>query len=995
MSDQVKEVKNKVDIVALIAERVRLKKAGRNFQGLCPFHSEKTPSFNVSPDLQIYKCFGCFPADELVKTPFGFHNIQDVVEGEYVVSGKGGLKKVLATHRRNYAGDLISLQLSKLTEPVRLTADHLVYVVGGSALYSQNYKYLSKRLRAYRKYPKEKRLAKIWKYFPIKKLESGKLEKGMTLLYPIDFEVSDVHKIDLIEYVTKKWPKHGSRPLSPPLEIRVNEDFLKLLGYYIAEGSNNRAYIRFSLGNHEEDFAAEIVALLKKVFLLTPSVHRRNKGSKTGIEVTCCNSIIANVFENLCGKGAENKRIPFVLQQLPFNKQKVLLEAIFKGDGHKRRMKKSSNDHYAITTVSRVLAEHIRDILLRLGYFPSVNVQDKKTDKKGVRHKKVYTAYWLGKPGEARYQHIYGDKQGNRFWLLPVRKVKKTFFKGKVYNLTVQDDHSYVANTFAVANCGESGDVFEFLEKFEGMEFPEALKFVADRVGVKLKDFRPGKEAGVRERLLAILNLGAEFYHYLLVEHKIGEGARAYLKKRGIWKKTIETFRLGYAPDSWESLQKYLVGKKKYSSLELERVGLVIKSQGQRYYDRFRGRIVFPLTNQQGKALGFSGRVLEEARESVDAKSVARQAKYINSPETEIYRKRELLYGLSVTKREIAKADQVVVVEGELDVLSSWQAGVKKVVAIKGSALSREQIVLLMRYTHNVVLALDADSAGVEATKRGIAMLDEMGMNVRVAPLVGGKDPDAIVQKDKDKWKKLVSKAVSVYDFYLASAVERFDVKSGEGKRLVTRELAPIWEKITNQVEQAHYIGKLAKALGVSEAVVSAEVERVGRGAGVESEKKEETYKRENNKMEVLEEYILQLVMSGKKAELEKLKELPGEWFESVAVRKVLEVIGERGEDLYDDEGLEMKKLIEALPAELVDLVQRIWLTNESLPTGDELKKEFEKAIADLERRYLRREMGVLSEKIAVIEGKKDENKEVARLREEFVAKSQQLAQLR
>ena len=274
--DQVEEIKQKTDIVSAISEYVDLKKSGRNFKGLCPFHTEKTSSFMVSPELQIYKCFGCFPAGQAIKTPFGYHPIEDIVKGEYVFSGKGNYQKVEAKYEKNYKGDLVSLRLSKLTEEVSLTGDHEVFIIGGSSLYENNYKYLSRKLNKYKKYSYRKRIEKLRKYTSIKKIEARKLKKGMTLLYPVDTIIKDLEYIDLHNYIDKKWPAHGKKPLFPHLNVRVDEKLLRIIGYYIAEGSNHRAYVRFSLGNHEKDFVADIVRLMKTVFGIEGSIHKRS-----------------------------------------------------------------------------------------------------------------------------------------------------------------------------------------------------------------------------------------------------------------------------------------------------------------------------------------------------------------------------------------------------------------------------------------------------------------------------------------------------------------------------------------------------------------------------------------------------------------------------------------------------------------------------------------------------------------------------------------------
>ncbi|MEK7458270.1 MAG: DNA primase, partial [Patescibacteria group bacterium] len=259
--------------------------------------------------------------------------------------------------------------------------------------------------------------------------------------------------------------------------------------------------------------------------------------------------------------------------------------------------------------------------------------------------------------------------------------------------------------------CAKSGDIFTFLEEYEGMTFAESLQELAGRAGITLERHVFTKDDVERQRLYEILSLAREYYHYILTEHKSGKPARDYLQSRGVAHETITTFKLGYALDSWDALQRYLINKKKYTRKELLDAGLLVQGNSNRPYDRFRGRVMFPLTDTLGKVVGFSGRVLDPK---------AKEAKYINSPETQLYHKSELLFGYSILKPIIKKEEEVFVVEGELDALSSYQAGVKNVVAIKGSALSDQQMRLLSRTAKRVVLALDADNAGVEATIRAI-----------------------------------------------------------------------------------------------------------------------------------------------------------------------------------------------------------------------------------------------------------------------------------
>lgn len=938
--DQIEEVRRKTDIVQLISEAVPLKKAGRNFKALCPFHEEKTPSFMVSPERQMFKCFGCFPAGELVKTPFGYHKIEDVVEGEYVVSGKGGLKKVLARQEREYKGNLVSIKLSQLVDKVRLTADHKVYVVGGARMYRNRYKYLSKRLNNYQKYLSiKKRREKIWTYFPIEKLSAGNLKKGMSLLYPIDITVTDFDTINLSDYITRKERAAGTQPRSIPLKLKVDDNLLKLLGYYIAEGSGHRAYIRFSLGGHEQGFAKEIVRLIRKLFGIRASLHQRLKG-KNGLEITACNSVLANIFENLCGKGAGNKHVPFVFQQLPTKKQKILLGAIARGDGYTTKVgKRNLTQREVITTISRTLSEQITDMLLRMNFYPSRTVFKEHSDKKGQHHNEAFVVSWAINPRVAKFHHKYEAEDGSTYWILPVLGMSKRQFNGNVYNLTIEHDHSYVANTFAVANCGIGGDVYKFVMEREKIEFGEALRMLAERAGVPLKEFRPSPDQKIKEKLLEINHLASEYFHYLLTQHRAGKQAMDYLLKRGITKSSIKTFKLGFSANEWEGLSRFLTKKKNYQPEELERAGLAIKGD-RGYYDRFRDRIMFPLFDHRGRVVGFSGRVFD---------TESPEAKYVNSPETLLYHKSEMLYGLETTKEAVKKAGKAVVVEGELDLISSYQAGVKNVVAIKGSALTSDQLDLLKRFCNHLVLALDTDSAGDAASRRGIELAEAKGLNVRVIRLRFGKDPDECAQHSARFWKESVAQAVPIYDFYIDSAQARFGTETPEGKRQISDELAPILSRVSNEVIKAHYIKKLAGVLGVGEAAVATEIDKQGRPALTQGAKAVPAPAAGRPRRELLEDYLLALVLALGDKLAGALKDIDGKIFRPGPVARIFEKLRQW---FLQPNRWEINRFVAKLPEELVAAVDTAYLTDLKQLGGDEeaLLTEVGKTVKELAR---------------------------------------------
>lgn len=359
---------------------------------------------------------------------------------------------------------------------------------------------------------------------------------------------------------------------------------------------------------------------------------------------------------------------------------------------------------------------------------------------------------------------------------------------------------------FKCFGCGEAGDVFAFLEKFEGMEFAEALKYLADRAGVKLVRSNFGQNTE-REKLVEIHKQTLNFYNYLLLSHPLGKKALEYLlKDRGLKLETIKEFQLGYSPDNSLLLKKFLIDKKKYFPKDLELAGIGIV-RGASVYDRFSGRVVFPLFDHRGNPIGFAGRVLPWDKRDT--------GKYINSPETPIYHKSSVLFGLNITRPFIKKKGVAIVVEGELDLISSYQAGIKNVVAIKGSALTEEQVRLLSRFAPKFILALDSDVAGDAAARRGLTVAENSGVEVRVAKITGFKDPDEAARGNIDSYKNDLIRAEGVWDFLIDSVVARNKAGTGEGKAKISKELMPILREIEDKIVQAHYANVVAEKLGV------------------------------------------------------------------------------------------------------------------------------------------------------------------------------------
>jgi len=522
---------------------------------------------------------------------------------------------------------------------------------------------------------------------------------------------------------------------------------------------------------------------------------------------------------------------------------------------------------------------------------------------------------------------------------------------------------------FKCFGCGEGGDAYSFLQRIEGMEFGEALRNLADRVGVKLVSYRPSQQEELKDTLLQTNYLAGEYYHYVLTKHNLGIQAREYLKDRGVTNEAIEIFKLGFAPEGWDFLLSYLSGKKGFKEEDIERAGLAIKSQSDRetkkqsYYDRFRNRIMFPLNNPRGQTVGFSGRVMPGADEKAGGK-------YVNTPETEIYHKSGILYGYDLARSAIKAENTSVLVEGQMDVIGSWQAGVPNSVGVGGTALTDRQIELLKRVGETVIMALDADQAGDAAARKGIEAAGKTGLIVKVVDIRKGrkyKDPGEWATDDPDGWKEAVKKAVVVYDFYLDSAVSRHGLDV-VGKTRIGRELLPIWRNIEDEIVKAHYVKKLAEVLGVEEEdirqqMAKSQVPKLNSQIPKNNQMTNERMKK--SRREVVEEYIVGLALRGSKANLLATKPM-NQMIKTDFWKKVIDqVAGFKPQT-------PIRELIKQMPAELRGRVEELML-NEEEPAGDEWEKEWKEAAGELETIGIR-------EQITGYKHQEGKMKEVAKL---------------
>lgn len=371
--------------------------------------------------------------------------------------------------------------------------------------------------------------------------------------------------------------------------------------------------------------------------------------------------------------------------------------------------------------------------------------------------------------------------------------------------------------------CGEGGDIFSFLMKIEGVEFPDALATLAKRAGVEITREDPRVQSE-RNKMYVICEAAAEWFSGELQKNL---AAGEYLKERGLFEKTIADFRVGFAPEGWRNLFSYLTAKG-FRPDDIEKAGLAIKSEkpgaGSSHYDRFRSRIIFPIADANGRVIAFGGRVFHQ-QPTTDNQQLT-EAKYINSPQTPIYDKSRTLYAFDRAKQSIREKNSCVLVEGYMDAVMSHQAGVANTVAVSGTALTDHQLRAIRRLTDTVVSSFDSDSAGERAAKRSLdlAVPHDFKRLVAVIPSAEGKDPADIVVKNPVRWTEIVAGAKPVMDYYFETACARHDVKNPDGKKAIAGECIPHIAILANEIEKSHWVRRLAGELSVPEESVWTEL---------------------------------------------------------------------------------------------------------------------------------------------------------------------------
>ncbi|TSC77442.1 MAG: DNA primase [Parcubacteria group bacterium Gr01-1014_33] len=506
--------------------------------------------------------------------------------------------------------------------------------------------------------------------------------------------------------------------------------------------------------------------------------------------------------------------------------------------------------------------------------------------------------------------------------------------------------------------CNKGGDIFRFIMEIEGYDFPEALKLLAERAGVRLTREDPAIRSE-RNRLYDINECTADIFERTLL---VTSPVKEYLKKRGVGEETVRSFRIGFAPDAWDFLITRLT-QKGFRPAEIEKAGMCIKSQERSsYYDRFRNRIMFPIRDGNGRVIGFGGRIFESGIRSQEQESGRTEAKYINTPQTLIYDKSRVLYGFDKAKNDIRTKNRVVVVEGYMDCVMSHQAGVKNTVAVSGIALTLPQLEILRRMCDTMASSFDTDAAGESATKRSLALAAEFGFDRRVVAIPSGKDPADTVLEDPASWVCAVENAQPIAEFYFEKALRIHDPKSADGKKQIAAILLPIIAELQDEIEKAHWVKELAGRLGVPEEAVRKDMSAMRADPRVPYSHAETARVTElpvPRRKELLEERFLALLMEI--GEEEKIAELAGRHFSFLSPlrQKIFDSLM-RGDNQFPDD--------------LKEEVNMLRFRREVLAVSREsIAQEFTAAKRELEKTCIKDELKRLGGEIEQHEREKNE----------------------
>ena len=799
--DAVEEIKGRLSIEDVVGRYVELKRSGASLKGLCPFHQEKTPSFYVTPSRGTYHCFGCLEEHELVWTSAGLQPIGEIDVGDCLLDACGTMQAVIA--REAKYGDVVGIETASFRDdPLLLTPDHTCLVVRRVEARSMVRRVAYDTERGAKFYGRDGSY-RVPRSATLSEVEAKDVEVGDFFVFPVVSEERRLNQPLMNLHAIRPYTS-GPRTERIPL-LPVNEDAAWLYGLWLAEGSTARGVIRFSEGLAERDtLARQAVETIRQQFGCESTVFEFLGHHLC--EVICCKTDLELQFMHWFGHGASGKRIPFEAMFWPSPVQRAFIAGYLAGDGRK--------ESSTAGTVSRQLAYGLFALSIQCGLLPSLRRQEAYTGKDGIRRKTCWSFSLRTREGLSGFYEPIGSV---RYYWSRVRRVAPLEGVRRVVDVTVAKSSSFVTKMGATHNCGKGGDVFNFVMELDRVDFPEALHRLAGQAGVSLPQ-RESRTPSLKGRLYEANEAASGFFRKAL-ESPRGEPARRYLEERDFGKEAAAAFDLGYTTEGREALVQELRSRG-FEDRVMLAAGLAVQDDiGGKLRDRFRARLIFPIRDASARIVGFGGRTLADA-----------QPKYLNSPQTEIFDKSSVLFGIHRAQDAIRHAGRAILVEGYLDAVRAHLAGYAYTVASLGTSVTVPQLTALSRLTGTVILALDPDPAGLAAAARtSLAALAEVtqargrstggvqALDLRIATLpVDHGDPDQLIRDHSELWEQALTESVPAFEFYFAQTLASLDRQSDSWRQQAIERLLPVIEQFAGSIGwQATWLQRLSTETGI------------------------------------------------------------------------------------------------------------------------------------------------------------------------------------
>jgi DNA primase len=518
------------------------------------------------------------------------------------------------------------------------------------------------------------------------------------------------------------------------------------------------------------------------------------------------------------------------------------------------------------------------------------------------------------------------------------------FHQEKTPSFMVNDDKQI----FHCFGCGAGGDVFTFLMRYENLSFYDALTELARIAGVTIpKEGRRPEEEKKRDLLFHINQMAADYFHETLVKKRVGEAGRHYLAHRGIRRKTVETYRLGYAPPGWTNLVNHL-GSKSIDLRAAQTVGLIIPRKREGWYDQFRNRIIFPIINTSGRTVGFGGGAIDDS-----------SPKYLNSIESEVYKKSQSIYGIEAASQEIRRRDLALIVEGYFDLLTLHQNGFRHTVAPLGTALTESQVRIMKRYTRNFVIVFDPDEPGIKATFRAFEPFAAEEIHPKTVMLPPGQDPDSFVKKaGAEAFERVIEMAVPLVDAFIERSMRKGDMKTVGGKTEIGRAILPILRKLRDPLERTLYARSVSEKLGLNEEDLLPLLEEAKARSRTKRPREVETPR--SDVFPAFEEALVEVMLKHPRFIPVILEKGVIQDFESDALRHLAAILKE---DLDRNGHISVNRVLSRLSDEALKSRVSFWALSERFREED-LQKAVADCIGKIKRNRLRRDQDIITQRI-------------------------------